>query len=323
MDIINKGYLVISLDFELLWGVFDKVSLDEKELYFKNTIKLIPEILDLFTEYEIHATWATVGMLFNSSWEEWKKNIPEIIPNYSNETLSAYKFGDGIISKDTEDFCFAKNLILKINNTPYQEIATHTYSHYYCLEDGQTLKSFESDLRQCIKLAKDIGINLKSLVFPRNQFNQEYLSVCYNNGIENVRTNPNNWYWNDVKNDSLLNKIFRTGDAYIGINDKSYPTNDIVNIKDRPIEQKASRLLRPYSSNKFMNNLRLKRILGEITYAAKNNEIYHLWWHPHNFGDNPQENLTDLKTILEHYKFCRQTYNFGSATMSEINDLKS
>ena len=57
-----KSIVVISLDFELLWGVFDKVDYKEKETYFKNTRKVIPKILDLFSENDIHCTWATVGM---------------------------------------------------------------------------------------------------------------------------------------------------------------------------------------------------------------------------------------------------------------------
>ena len=52
----NNGALVISLDFELLWGVFDKVDWREKKEYFQNTRKLIPQILDLFEQYDIHCT---------------------------------------------------------------------------------------------------------------------------------------------------------------------------------------------------------------------------------------------------------------------------
>ncbi len=319
MNELTNGYLVISLDFELLWGVFDKVDHKEKETYFKNTRKVILEILNLFSEYQIHSTWATVGMLFNNNWEEWKSNIPEILPNYKNTDLSAYDYGKALNSPETEFFCFAKDLIQQIQNTPHQEIGTHTYSHYYCLEEGQTLTSFKADLEKSIKLAKQIRIELKSLVFPRNQFNEDYLKVCYDLGIENVRSNPTDWYWKDTQNDSLKNKIFRTGDAYIGLNNKSYKLTDLNVEKGKPLSQKASRLLRPYSSNKFLNDLKLKRIKSEMTAAAKNNEIYHLWWHPHNFGSDTKNNLQDLKILLEHYKQCRKHFGFQSVNMKDLN----
>ena len=66
---MENGALVISLDFELLWGVFDKVDWRDKKKYFQNTRRVIPEILRLFEQYEISSTWATVGMLFNKYWE--------------------------------------------------------------------------------------------------------------------------------------------------------------------------------------------------------------------------------------------------------------
>ncbi|MDT0686555.1 polysaccharide deacetylase family protein [Autumnicola psychrophila] len=315
----QNGFFVISLDFELLWGIFDKVDYKRKNVYFENTRFVIPKILDLFKEYNIHCTWATVGMLFNFNWEQWNYNIPKTIPEYSNRSLSAYKYGKSINSAETEFYCFAKEIIQKINATPNQEVGTHTYSHYYCLEQGQDLESFESDLKKAIELAKEMNIELKSLVFPRNQFNSDYLKVCKKLGIENVRSNPDNWYWRDPQNNSLKTKVFRTGDAYIGINDKSYSPSSIKKEDKKPLAQKASRLLRPYSENKILNDLKLRRIKSEITTAAKNDEIYHLWWHPHNFGKNPEGNLHDLKVILEHFRSCSQNYNMSSLNMMEIN----
>lgn len=318
---MEYGAFVISLDFEILWGVFDKVDHKEKEAYFNNTRKVIPEILNMFLEHKIHCTWATVGMLFNKNWEEWIENIPDILPEYKNSVLSAYDYGKSVESPETEFLCFAKDLIQQIQNTHNQEIGTHTYSHYYCLEDGQTLASFKADLEKSIKLAKQMGIDLKSLVFPRNQFNEAYLKVCSELGIENVRSNPRDWYWKDTQNVSLKNKIFRTGDAYLGLKNKSYKLTDLNVEKGKPLAQNASRLLRPYSSNKLLNALKLKRIKSEMTFAAKNNEIYHLWWHPHNFGKNPIENIADLKKILDHYLWCNEKYGFKSVTMNEVGLL--
>ncbi len=317
----ENGLFVISLDLELLWGVFDKVDYKGKSSYFKNTRKVIPEILDLFLEYNIHCTWATVGMLFNYNWEEWKANIPEKFPAYGNRALSAYDYGNSINSPETEFYCFAKEIIEIINATPNQEIGTHTYSHYYCLEPGQDLKSFEADLKKSVQLAKAINIQLKSLVFPRNQFNGEYLKVCKRLGIENVRSNPEDWYWQDTQKDSLKDKIFRTGDAYVGLKNKSYSISSLKAEEDKPLAQKASRLLRPYSNNKILNKLKLRRIKSEMAYAARNNEIYHLWWHPHNFGNNPEENLKDLQVILEYYKKCQKEYGFQSVNMDGVKTI--
>lgn len=58
--------------------------------------------------------------------------------------------------------------------------------------------------------------------------------------------------------------------------------------------------LRPYSrSLAFGEPLKVKRILDSIEYAAKHSQIYHLWWHPHNFGLHIEENINQLEKICE------------------------
>ena len=56
-----------------------------------------------------------------------------------------------------------------------------------------------------------------------------------------------------------------------------------------------------------------------MTYAAKNKLVYHLWWHPHNFGRNCKENMILLKKILDHYNYLNNKYCFQSITMSELS----
>lgn len=315
----KNGYLVISLDFELLWGVFDVVDHREKIEYFRNTRNVLPTILSEFENHKIHATWAVVGMLFNKDWGDWKMNQPKAVPLYSNSTLSAYNFGNSIVNEETEELVFAPQLIQQINQTEGQEIGTHTYSHYYCLEEGQNKEQFTADLRQAIELAKRMNIELKSLVFPRNQLKEEYLQVCADLGIENVRSNPSSWYWKDTLSEAFLTKVARSGDAYAPFGNKGYPIEDLKKVKGLPLEQKASRFLRPVEGNSLLRKLKLKRILKEMTGAAKNNEIYHLWWHPHNFAERPEESIKDLRVILQHFEYCCKEYGFQSLNMGEIN----
>lgn len=318
---MKNGYFIISLDFELLWGVFDVEDYSKKRNYFEQTLKVIPEILKMFHSNKIHCTWATVGMLFNKDWEEWEANIPSTLPAYVNSKLSAYTFGKDIKSDDTVALCFAPDILNAIQKVPGQEIATHTYSHYYCLEEGQDRTQFRLDLERALKVAKEMNIKLESLVFPRNQFKSAYLEICKELGIKNVRSNPSSWYWKDTKSKSLLNKLARTGDAYFSIGNKSYPFKEIENQSSIPLEQKASRFLRPVEGNKLLRSLKIYQIKKELTSAAKNKEIYHLWWHPHNFGNNPVESLKDLSAILSHFQRCRELYGFESVNMQELGNL--
>ena len=55
-----------------------------------------------------------------------------------------------------------------------------------------------------------------------------------------------------------------------------------------------------------------------MEHAAKHQELYHLWWHPHNFGADMEENLAFLEEVLRHYQYCHQQYGMCSMTMNEF-----
>lgn len=311
----------ISLDFELYWGIFDKVPLAERREYFANTRRVIPEMLSLFKAQQVHVTWATVGMLFANDWEEWGASIPTLRPTYHDHNLSAYRLKEEFGRDGNLKYCFfAPELVEKIQHTPYQEMATHTFAHYYCQAAGQTLEQFRHDLQAAQRIAASKGMQLASLVFPRNQFKGDYLKVCLEEGIKTVRSNPNDWFWKQTGEVKLSKRIFRTGDAYIPLGGRtSYPLSSLELKSGLPLAIPASRFLRPvHGSKDFLNKLRLKRILSEMTEAAKRKECYHLWWHPHNFGSYPDRSMADLRLIIDHYKKLKQQYGMQSMSMLEI-----
>lgn len=315
---MKKGALVISLDFELVWGIFDHIQISDKVAYFDNTLSAIPKMLALFEKNSINVTWAAVGMLFNENWDEWNANIPTVIPNYDNQKLNPYNYGLQHQKSGFDRFFFAPNLIKQIKSVKGQEIGTHTYSHYYCLEKGQAIEQFDADLAQAVKMAEKLNINMHSLVFPRNQYNSAYLEICSKHKITTVRTNPNSWYWDTTKPETLFSKLARTGDAYLPIGKKSYLINNIK--AEEVICQNASRFLRPQHQFEFLNSIRLTRIKNEIVQAAKNGEVYHLWWHPHNFGIDTVNALKTLQEIITVFNNCRETYGMESVTMKQISD---
>ncbi len=313
---IQHGTFIISLDFELFWGIFDKADVSKKSNYFDNTLAAIPDILKLFDTYDIQATWASVGFLFYNNITDLKKHLPDRIPNYKNKRLSAYHYIETRYDEKYKKYHFAPYLIKKIIQTKGQEIGSHTLSHYYCLAEGQNIDDFEADLKQHIAVAKRFGITLKSLVFPRNQYNQAYEDVLSKYGIQYIRTNPDVWYWDTTKKENLLTKIFRTADAYLPLHNTLLDFNDIK--KNKIIKIPASRFFRPLSPYKILNKLRLNRIKKEMTRAAMQKKIYHLWWHPHNFGSNPEEALRELTELLQHFQYLRHKYKFKSHSMSSI-----
>ena len=80
----------------------------------------------------------------------------------------------------------------------------------------------------------------------------------------------------------------------------------------------ASRFLRPHGSLALSNRLRISRITAEMTEAARSGGLYHLWWHPHNFGRRTEGNLRDLDLVIERYRSLRARYGMESVTMADL-----
>lgn len=314
----KNGKLIISLDFELFWGVRDKLNLDNYKENILGSRKVIPKILHLFDKYEIHATWAAVGFLFFNNYEELVASLPDKIPQYKNIEYSPYEFIKSIDDKFEKDYIFAPKLIEKIIKTENQEIGSHSFSHYYCLEEGQDRYSFKSDINSAKKAAEKFKIDIRSYVFPRNQINNEYLPTCFETGIECYRGNETSWIYKERSDtrESIFRRGLRLLDSYINISGHNCYhlkkiTGEILNIP-------ASRFLRPYSNKlRIFERLKIKRILSDITYAAKNGQVYHLWWHPHNFGQNSDKNLENLEIILKHFRKMKNQNEMQSINMGE------
>lgn len=320
-----NGKFVISLDFELMWGVRDKKTIDSYGKNIAGVQKVIPELLNIFRKHDIKATFSTVGLLFFKTKKELLENLPEIKPLYENSNLSPYNEYFNSIGEDYKSdlYHFAPDLIKKIQTYPEQEIGTHTFSHYYCLEPGQTIDAFKADMKSALAIANKYNLTTSSLVFPRNQFNDEYLKICSELGIICYRGNEHSWLYKaqNGEKESRIRRGFRLLDAYFNLSGYNCYSDEYLKSKT-PVDIPSSRFLRPFSpKTKILDAIRLRRITSGMTHAAKYELTYHLWWHPHNFGVNLKENLSFLEKVLRHYDKLNKKYNFKSFTMKELATL--
>jgi peptidoglycan/xylan/chitin deacetylase (PgdA/CDA1 family) len=316
-----RGTLIISLDFELYWGVRDKRSLAGYRDNLLGVRTAIPRVLDLFREYGVHATWATVGLLCFETKEQLLRALPEVQPRYANPNLSPYPHIAHVGRGEKDDpFHYGHSLIEKILATPHQEIGTHTFSHYYCLERGQDVRAFAADLDAAVAAAKRFGVTLRSLVFPRHQFNDDYLEVCRDKGITAFRGHEKGWLYRarNEEQESAPRRVLRLVDAYVNLSGhNAYPLGgaarqDLYNLP-------SSRFLRPHARYvPLLEPLRLRRNLADMTYAAEGGLAYHLWWHPHNFGVNQDANLAFLRRTLDHFARLRDRAGMESLNMGEV-----
>jgi len=318
---MNSSTLVISLDFELFWGMQDCSTLEKYENNVIGGRHAIPLLLELFEKYKIHATWATVGFMFAEDYDDLKKYFPNdsLKPHYKNVNLSTYRCFQNIGKNETEEPCFyGKSLIEKISEVKYQEIGCHTFSHFYCREEGQSIEEFEADIKAAVNIAKNQGYELKSLVLPRNQCSKEYIQVIKKYGFLTYRDEENDWIHKNIKNRLFL-RALRLLDVYLPLTGQGgyIPKNE-----DGVWNLIGSRMYKPYFKPlKFLENLKIHRIKKQMLHAAKNGLVFHLWWHPHNIGIMTDYHLKQLKEILDYYVILNKKYHMKSLNMKEIAEV--
>ena len=323
-----NGQFVISLDFEKYWGVFDSLATGNYNDNLNNVDFVIERLLNLSHTYQIKLTFATVGFLFNRNKQDYIKNIPEKIPTYRKEMHNPYPLIENIEPiENIDSIYYGRNALLKIKEAKTHEISTHTYCHYYCLEDGQTLDQFDADIKMAKKVASDLGIKIKSIVFPRNQVNNDYLEICKKNEILSYRGVEDHFIYEAKSKDASKkswHRALRLADSYFNITGSH--THKFSALKeDQIINIPSSRFFRPFSRKlSFLEPFKVKRVIKAMTKAAKNRELYHLWFHPHNFGNNITENFNNLETIFKTFSTLNKEFGFESTTMSECaNKIKN
>lgn len=317
----RPGYFVISLDFELHWGVRDTLSIDSYRDNILGGRQAIPKILKMFQQHGIHSTWAVVGLLFFHNKGDLCSKLPKSLPAYLDKRLSPYSYLQHIGDNEQSDpMHYAPSLIKQIASYEGQEIASHTFSHYYCLAPGQSTDTFRADLAAARDAAQALGFEVKSLVFPRNQCNHDYLAVCREQGFIAYRGNAAAWMYRatDDARQTLPLRLARFTDAYLNLSGICASNVDCWP-GDIPVNLPASRFLRPVSRRlSLFEPLRLRRIKAEMSHAARQGLLYHLWWHPHNFGVNTEQNLSFLDKILDHYHRLQERDGMRSMNMGEL-----
>lgn len=318
----KRSYLVLSLDFELFWGVYESRGAE----YFQaieHVHQVVPRLLELFDRHGVACTWATVGALMADDEKEFLAFRPDLLPNYESSKLSPYGDVENIASVN-KNLLFAPDLIRQITKVARQEIGSHTFSHYYSLEAGQSIKEFRADLDSNMRIASKFNLSLKSFVFPRNQVNQNCLAVCLEKGITAYRGNPKHWaYSTGTKNEFDIHKrIFRYLDSYIPLSGPLVH-QAVIDKQCGLFNVPASLFFRPYNKSlKYLEPFKVSRIKYSMRSAAKYGKVFHLWWHPHNFSKNTEENLAQLEHLLSYFKYLKSVYGMESVTMSELVSLQ-
>ena len=302
----------------MFWGVADIAAIKDYGANVEGEWLAVPAMLALFRRYGINATWATVGMVMCRDYAQWHDMRPKVMPAYSDAQLSSYRHADS--ARQHPKLFFGRTMVEQILATPGQELASHTYSHFLCDEQGATPGQFAADMRCASAIADDVGAKMHSLVLPRNQVHDNYLAVLPENGISVYRGNADHWMFRSghAVPGGVAGRAARLADAWLPLRratvQRERRCNGLVNVP-------ASMFLRPWSRRlSQLEPVRMRRLRSAMTDAARADGLFHLWWHPHNFGVNLAENMRMLENVLQHYARLHDEYGMRSMTMRAFEE---
>ncbi|MCK5344097.1 MAG: polysaccharide deacetylase family protein, partial [Candidatus Heimdallarchaeota archaeon] len=257
--------LCISVDFELSWAFRYGKPIPELDRGIK-TRENFHNFLNLFERYSVPLTWATVGHLFlESCIRDIKTGLahPEMPrpKSFYENSYWKWKEGDWYHHDPCTDYkndpnWYAPDLIDQILESRVEhEIGIHTFSHIDFSLENCDPNLAEAEIKKCIELMKERGLDPKSMVFPGNF--QNYPEILRDAGII----------------------------AFRGVSriDLSYPSEKCVGLWD--IHQ--SYFLYPHRKTP------LKTIKRYLNKALKKKYVFHLAFHPSDMNQETLEKVIE------------------------------
>lgn len=318
-DKLSKGIFTISLDVELAWGSFDINQVYNYSEHFDKTREIIQELLQLFENYKISATWAVVGHLFLESCnQQGRIPHPDLVRPDHEWFQDDWFSEDPCTNLDEDPYWYGRDIVRYILDCDIdQELASHSFSHVIFGDNGCSEETAQTEIEKCQELAEQIGVKLSSFVFPRNSVGQ--LDILAKKGFCCYRGKNNRWYEKEKRIPDLVSKPLRFLEEALSL----VPPTSTPRRKSDLLEIPGSMQYRPVEHLwRFIPiRNRVKRAKKGLETAANRNEIFHLWFHPFNLGKGTEKLLSGLEDILDYSRSLEQEDRIEILPMKEFRGI--
>lgn len=315
---LPRGVFIISLDFELIWGTADLFGPKQFWKACESERKLIQRLLNLFEKYNISATWCTLGHLFLDSCRlENGIKHPDIIRPHHPWCQGDWFQHDPCGDEKTAPLFYARSLIKQILECRIpQEIGSHSFSHVIFGDPGCTPETANSELGACVKVARELGVVLRSFAFPRNSVG--HLETLRRHGFRCFRGQDPNWY-EYLSWPIILKRLAHLADVLFSVEPPvvlpELTTEGLWNIP-------GSMILFPmHGIRRYLPmRSRVLRAIKGLDAAVKKRRIFHLWFHPTNLADSTEEMFRGLEQIIQHAECLRNRGDLEFHSMGGLVD---
>ena len=307
---VRQAIFTLSLDFELIWGSVHHMGPERFSAACEmERSSVIDRLLELFVKYEVPATWCIVGHLFIDHCQclDGTKH-PEIIPP-SRDWLQHDPCGN----EETNPNFYGRSLLRKIQSCPVpQEIGCHSFSHIMFPECSR--ETARSEIAECVRLASEMGIEMKSFAFPRNRVC--HLDVLEEYGFTHYRGPGKNERWENGRSD-LLRRLGHLFDILFA----TEPQPVVPERKNALWNIPGSTIFFPkHGIRRYIPmSFRVRRARKGLNAAVRDRGIFHLWFHPTNMADEIESMFSGLDRILAYASQLRRNGRIEFLPMGAIS----
>ncbi len=302
----KPGKFIISLDCEGKWGMADKITPFHDRYITKDSLTFAYQTLcERFNWYDISATFAFVmGFVLN---DEERKGFAEYFCDdlvEGRNWLTCFRAAE---KSGNLDGWFCPEALEIVKAKGRHEIAAHGFSHVPLSDRLTTRDVVDRELKACHQVAKYLGLELETFVYPRNDIG--HVDALAAAGFQGYRAAPSKVIGVPNKLSSLLMEanIFGRAESEIENHPSGIsiiPGGYMVNWQHGP-----RKIIPAWTSS-----LRWGSILSD---AANNGRTAHLWLHPHNILTAP-ETLDRLDDIFREAVYWRDKGKIEILTQSQF-----
>jgi peptidoglycan/xylan/chitin deacetylase (PgdA/CDA1 family) len=301
---LERGVFTLSLDFELIWGTLDLFGPEgfARACEIERT-EVIDRLLALLAEYEVPATWCVLGHLFLDQCpaSDSPKHAEIVRPQHDWHPADWFANDPGGTEGSAPLF-FGRSLVEKIRACPVeQEIGSHSFSHVIFGDPGCSAETASTELAECVRLAREMGIELRSFAFPRNRVG--HLDTLRQHGFNCFRGPEPNWYEADRWPEAVqrLGRLFDV--LRIARPPVVLPRKDESGLWDIP----GSAMYFPMHGRRRLLPVswRVRRAVKGLDAAARERRVFHFWFHPTNLADETESMFAGLRSIFAHARSLR------------------
>ena len=284
---LKRGAFVVSIDTELAWGEAHQRGASAEPVgtgtspagrTYDREREVIARILDILARHEIAATWAVVGHLFLAECHDNGAGPhPEIVrPNYSWLDGDWFDIDPCTSLSDHPSF-YGRDIVDAILACPTpQEIGCHTFSHLIVDDPACTPEAFTSDLAAAAIVAAQLGVELRSFVYPRNLIAQvERLSEYGYRSYRGRQRSPS-----FAGRPAWQQRVLRMADRVYPLGGSAArPVLHASGVWNIP---QSYYLFGPITSRRRLPTFHNRRPMARLRQAARHRSVFHMWFHPHN-----------------------------------------